>query len=76
LVDLSKAGEYFQLIKEGQLSPAEFDQAMADLTNFLDYIGEPIKQERKRLGVWVLLFILTFGLFAYLLKKEYWKDIH
>lgn len=76
LIELSAAGEYFTLIKEGHLTPEEFDQASADLVNFLDYIGEPIKQERKRLGVWVLLFIAGFGFIAYLLKKEYWKDVH
>ena len=76
LVKVSQSGEYFELVKEGLLTPAEFDVAMADLTNFLDYVGEPIKQERKRLGLWVLLFIAFFGIFAYLLKKEYWKDIH
>jgi ubiquinol-cytochrome c reductase cytochrome c1 subunit len=76
LLKLSKAGEYFTLVKEGQLTPKEFDSAMADLVNFLDYVGEPIKRERERLGVWVLLFIVFFGFVAYLLKKEYWKDIH
>lgn len=76
LMAISESGEYFEILKQGQLSPEEFDQAMADLVNFLDYIGEPIKQKRKSLGVWVLLFILIFGIFAYLLKKEYWKDIH
>ena len=76
LVRLSAAGEYFVLVKDGLLKPAEYDQAMADLVNFLDYIGEPSKRDRERLGVWVLLFILVFGVFAYFLKKEYWKDIH
>ncbi|MCW8880369.1 MAG: cytochrome c1 [Kangiellaceae bacterium] len=76
LIKLSAAGEYFVIVKEGQLNPQEFDTAMADLVNFLDYIGEPIKRERKRLGVWVLLFILGFGILAYYMKKEYWKDIH
>lgn len=76
MLKLSANGEYFTIIREGQLKPKEFDQAMADLVYFLDYIGEPIKMERKRLGVWVLLFILVFAFVAYLLKKEYWKDVH
>lgn len=76
LVELSGKGEYFVLVKEGLLTPAEYDQAMADLVNFLDYIGEPGKKARQELGVWVLLFILLFGVLAYFLKKEYWKDIH
>jgi len=76
LVELSKNGEYFTLIKNGQLTPEEFDHAMLDLVNFLEYVGEPIKRERKSMGVWVLLFILGFGFISYLLKKEYWKDVH
>ena len=76
LTELSQAGNYFTLIEEGHLTPAEFDGAMADLVNFLEYVGEPIKRDRESLGIWVLLFIVFFGFVAYLLKKEYWKDIH
>ncbi len=76
LAELSRQGKYFTLIKEGQLSPQDFDSAMVDLVNFLEYIGEPIKRERKGMGVYVLLFILFFTAVAYLLKKEYWKDVH
>ncbi|PVV15659.1 MAG: hypothetical protein B6D82_03035 [gamma proteobacterium symbiont of Ctena orbiculata] len=42
----------------------------------MSYISEPIQMERKRLGVWVLLFIAVFFVLSYLLKKEYWKDVH
>ena len=35
-----------------------------------------MQQERKELGVWVLLFLAVFSVIAYLLKKEYWKDVH
>jgi len=75
LKELSLQGKYFTLIKEGELSPKEFDSAMVDLVNFLEYIGEPTKRERKAMGVYVLLFILFFTAIAYLLKKEYWKDV-
>jgi len=75
LKDLSAQGKYFTLIKEGELSPKDFDLAMTDLVNFLEYVGEPIKRERKRMGIYVLLFILFFTAVAYLLKKEYWKDV-
>jgi cytochrome c1 len=69
LAELSKQGNYFTLIKEGQLSPQDFDSAMVDLVNFLEYIGEPIKRERKGMGVYVLLFIVFFIAVAYLMKK-------
>lgn len=62
--------------KAGILSQEEYDKTITDLVNFLDYVGEPHKLERERLGVWVLLFLVVFTLFAYLLKREYWKDIH
>ncbi|MCW8945550.1 MAG: cytochrome c1 [Sedimenticola sp.] len=61
---------------KGKLSAEAFDGAMRDLTAFLSYVGEPIQLERKRIGKWVLLFIGIFFVLAYLLKKEYWKDIH
>lgn len=61
---------------KGKLSADEFDGAMRDLTAFLSYVAEPVQLERKRLGIWVLLFIAIFFVLAYLLKKEYWKDIH
>lgn len=60
----------------GELTEAEFDQAMYDLTNFLYYVGEPSRLERHRTGVGVLLFLVILGCFTYLLNREYWKDVH
>ncbi|MCG8427380.1 MAG: cytochrome c1 [Chromatiales bacterium] len=57
-------------------SQEKFDSDMRDLTAFLSYVGEPIQLERKSLGIKVLIFIAIFFVLAYLLKKEYWKDIH
>ena len=54
---------------------AEFNQDVRDITNFLDYVGEPAKLIRTRLGVWVLLFLGVLLVLTYLLKKEYWKDV-
>ena len=68
--------DHLEPATEGTMSTEEFDQVARDLTAFLSYIGEPIQMERKRLGVWVLLFIAVFFVLAYLLKKEYWKDVH
>jgi len=56
-------------------SEAEFDQDVRDITNFLDYVGEPAKLIRTSLGVWVLLFLGVLLVLTYLLKKEYWKDV-
>lgn len=60
----------------GELSAAEYDEAMRDLVNFLEYTGEPSKLEAQALGKWVLVFIVVFFIFVYLLKKEYWRDVH
>ena len=54
---------------------AEFNQDVRDITNFLDYVGEPAKLIRTSLGVWVLLFLGVLLVLTYLLKKEYWKDV-
>jgi ubiquinol-cytochrome c reductase cytochrome c1 subunit len=60
----------------GALSEQEYDVFVRDITNFLDYAGEPVKAKRQSLGVFVTLFLLVGFVFAYLLKKEYWKDVH
>ena len=61
-------------LKEGK-SDADFNQDVRDITNFLDYVGEPAKLIRTSLGVWVLLFLGALFILTYLLKKEYWKDV-
>lgn len=68
--------ERLELIKPGKLTPAEFDQVARDLTAYLTYIAEPVKLERQTLGVKVVLFLVLFSVLAYLMKKEWWKDIH
>jgi ubiquinol-cytochrome c reductase cytochrome c1 subunit len=60
----------------GTLKPEEYDRFVRDIANFLDYAGEPIKAKRQSLGVYVIMFLLVFFAFAFLLKKEYWKDVH
>lgn len=66
----------FEMSREGSMSPPEFKEAMTDLVNFLAYVGEPVQLERQRLGIWVLLFLGLLFVVFYLLKKEYWKDVH
>jgi len=68
--------EGVELEEAGSQTPAEFDRTVRDLVNFLAYMGEPIKLERQSLGIKVMLFLFVFFIVAYLLKKEYWKDIH
>ncbi len=72
----SKHFDRFEMSKPGALSEAEYDKLVRDLTAFLTYAGEPMKLERQRLGVYVILFLAVFFVLAYALKKEYWKDVH
>ena len=65
-----------ELVEPGLLTPTEFDRAIRDLVNYLDYMGEPAKHDRRELGTKVILFLLMFLVFAYLLKREFWKDVH
>lgn len=64
-----------ELETPGTMSEEEFDDAVRDIVNFLDYIGEPMQLERQRLGIWVVVFLLLLLLISYLLKKEIWKDV-
>ncbi|PLC58236.1 cytochrome c1 [Photobacterium carnosum] len=60
----------------GELNSQQYDTAVRDLVNFLDYSAEPMKLERQRLGLWVMGFIAIFLVLTVLLKKEYWRDVH
>ncbi|MDA7746476.1 cytochrome c1 [Psychromonas sp.] len=60
----------------GEMSSDEYDRAVLDLVNFLVYSGEPNKLERQNLGFWVIGFLIILFILSYLLKKEYWRDIH
>lgn len=68
--------ERFELVQAGSMSPAEFDQAIRDISAFLTYVGEPAALKRQAMGVWVVLFLAIFTFIAWLLKKEYWRDVH
>lgn len=66
----------FEIIKPGSMSKSEYDNAIYDLVAFLDYVAEPYKQTRKNVGTGVIIFLFVFLILAYLLKREYWKDVH
>ncbi|MDO6475665.1 cytochrome c1 [Alteromonas sp. 1_MG-2023] len=61
---------------DGALSTEEYDRAIADLVNFLAYSGEPFRLQSEAIGKWVLVFIIVLFIFVFLLKKEYWKEVH
>jgi ubiquinol-cytochrome c reductase cytochrome c1 subunit len=59
----------------GSLTPEEYDATIRDLVNFLEYTGEPTRLQSEAIGRGVLIFLVIFFVFAYLLKKEYWRDV-
>ncbi len=65
-----------ELDSEGELTKTEYDQMVADLVNFLAYLGEPSKLQRMELAKWVFLYLIILLLVAYPMKKAFWKDIH
>ncbi len=75
-VSEEKFFDRFEIERAGSMSPEQFDAAMRDLTNFMVYLGEPAKLVRYPLGIVVLVFLAILLVIAYLLKKEYWKDVH
>ena len=68
--------EGLKLAQPGTQTPAQFDQTARDITNFLEYAGEPAALKRQSMGVWVILFLVALTFLAFLLKQEYWKDVH
>ena len=68
--------EKLVLAQPGSQTPAQFDQTVRDITTFLEYAGEPAALKRQAIGVWVVLFLAFFTFLAWLLKKEYWRDVH
>ncbi len=67
--------EYFEPVTSGSMSADEFDSFVRDTVNFLEFISEPVRSTRRRVGAWVLAFLAVFLIFASLLKKEIWKDV-
>ena len=68
--------EGFTISQPGSQSAEEFDRTVRDITAFLEYAGEPAATKRQGLGVWVIMFLAFFTFMAWLLKKEYWRDVH
>jgi len=68
--------DHFVQVAPGSQSHEEYLATVRDLVNFLDYVGDPSQVQRRSLGVKVVLFLLAFTALTYLLKREYWKNVH
>ena len=60
----------------GTLSGVQYEAFVADLVNYLDYMSEPVKNERINIGIVVLIFLGVLFAFVYALKRDYWSDLH
>ena len=67
---------HFEQVKPGKMQPEEFDGVARDLSAFLEYVGEPAALQRRDVGWKVILFLALFTFVAWLLKVEYWRDVH
>ena len=72
----NKVVDHLQPAVGGSMSAEEYDAMARDLSAFLVHIAEPMKLERQRIGIYVMLFLLVFFVVAIMLKKEFWKDVH
>lgn len=68
--------EALKVAQPGSENPQQFDQTARDITAFLEYAGEPAALKRQSLGVWVVLFLAFLTFMAWLMKREYWRDVH
>jgi ubiquinol-cytochrome c reductase cytochrome c1 subunit len=66
----------FETVIPGKLNEGDYKLAVRDIVGFLVYVGEPAKLVRYRIGFWVITFLLVLLVPAYLMKREYWKDVH
>lgn len=62
--------------QKGSMDAEQYDRVARDISAFLAYVGEPAAIKRESMGVWVVLFLAFFTFLAYLLKLEYWRDVH
>lgn len=77
--DASKTTHHFarfETVAPGKMDAIAYDNAVGDLVAYLQWMGEPAQNDRKRLGVWVVLF-LAFLLvpLAWRLNASYWKEV-
>lgn len=65
----------WEQVKPGKMTPLQFDQAVGDLVNYLQWMAEPAQNTRVRVGVWVLLFLAVSLVFVWRLNAAFWKDV-
>jgi ubiquinol-cytochrome c reductase cytochrome c1 subunit len=69
-------GPPLKLVEPGALSPDEYEEFVSDLVNFMAYAAEPGKMHRINTGYKAMLYLIVLLVLCYLLKKEFWRDVH
>lgn len=72
---VTRTFEGFDVLTAGAMDAEDYDDFVRDTVNFLAYIAEPIRSDRRKLGVWVLMYLIFFYILASMLKKQIWKDV-
>ncbi len=67
--------QHFEPVTEGSLDSEDYDEFVRDTVNFLAYIAEPIRSDRRKIGTWVIMYLIVFFVIAVMLKKQIWKDV-
>lgn len=57
-------------------TPATVEQMARDVTTFLAWAAEPELEQRRAMGVKVILFLTILGGLAYAVKRKVWADAH
>ncbi len=78
---ISRVIDSLELVTEAVDKPKpyqdeSYEETVSDLVNFMVYLGEPIKLKRKTIGAWTITYLLVLLVIVYLLKREYWRDVH
>lgn len=66
----------WEQVKPGMLTPEEYDDAVANLVAYMQWMAEPAQNDRVRIGFWVLFFLLVLVVVTWRLNAAFWKDVH
>ena len=57
-------------------SPQTVAQYSRDVTAFLAWVAEPKLDQRKRMGLTVVVFLIVFASLLYVIKRRIWAGLH
>ena len=57
-------------------TPATVEQMAEDVSAFLMWTAEPMLEDRKRMGIKVLIFLVVLTALFYAIKRQVWAKLH